>query len=66
MSETLKLDNVSYPGGYDITDIIVAVKLAEMLHVDHRLHGPRPSPDPGGASAHATHAAATSLLHILR
>ena len=32
MSETLKLDKVSFPGGYDITDIIVAVKLAEMLH----------------------------------
>jgi hypothetical protein len=32
MSETPKLDNVSFPGGYDITDVIVAVKLAEMLH----------------------------------
>jgi len=32
MNETPKLDNVSFPGGYDITDIIVAVKLAEMLY----------------------------------
>jgi hypothetical protein len=33
MSETPKLDKVSFPSGYDITDIIVAVKLAARMHV---------------------------------
>ena len=33
MSETPKLDEVSFPGGYEITDIIVAVKLAEMTQI---------------------------------
>lgn len=35
MSETPKLDEVSFPGGYEIIDIIVAVKLAEITHVEN-------------------------------
>jgi hypothetical protein len=33
MSGTPEFDKTSFPGGYDITDIIVAVKLAAMRHV---------------------------------
>ncbi|HYK02225.1 MAG TPA: toll/interleukin-1 receptor domain-containing protein [Thermoanaerobaculia bacterium] len=35
MSETPKVDKVSFPGGYDITDILVAVKLAAGRHVEN-------------------------------
>jgi hypothetical protein len=34
MSDTPKLDKVSFPGGYEITDIIVAMKFAAMMHVE--------------------------------
>jgi hypothetical protein len=34
MSETPELDKTSFPGGYDITEIIAAVKLAAMRHVE--------------------------------
>jgi hypothetical protein len=33
MSQTSELDTVSFPGGYDLTEQIVAVKLAAMKHV---------------------------------
>ena len=35
MSESRKLDEVSFPGDYDITDTIVAVKLAARMHVEN-------------------------------
>jgi hypothetical protein len=34
MSETPELDKTSFPGGYDITEIIAAVKVAAMRHVE--------------------------------
>ena len=34
MSETPEVDKGSFPGGYDITEIIAAVKLAAMRHVE--------------------------------
>ena len=39
MSEILKPDRLSFPGGYDFTDLIVAVKLAAILHVDNAAFG---------------------------
>jgi hypothetical protein len=35
MSGTSKFDKISFPGGYDITDIIVAVKLAARRHIEN-------------------------------
>ena len=35
MSETSMRDTVAFPGGYDFTDIIAAVKLAARVHVEH-------------------------------
>ena len=35
MSEAPKVDTQSFPGGYDFTEIVAAVKLAAMKHVEH-------------------------------
>lgn len=34
MSETPELDKVSFPGGYDLSEIVAAVKLSAMRHVE--------------------------------
>ena len=35
MSDTPEFDKISFPGGYDITDIIAALKFAAMIHVEN-------------------------------